>query len=362
MAGGEPATPVFALLGHGNEESIPYEERRPVPEGVTVVLFTEPGQPLPVWQAERIWDGMQENPELFQNPVANKARIQERTGTTLRIYESGAPLPAMIYYPEGSISLSDGSTRYFPAGLYPIPVPFPTMAGMSIQKSGALVRENIEQLYSGDYNQRFRDLFKAELQQTGRVTLRKLREFQFPIQTILQQPGVYYLLNCRFIKGLQDRVDTFLNHVLSRLVNGGHEDTNEMKDDFRSAIQTILKNRTIIPEKKLDYIRFQIQLQSGIPNVNTIEGPFTNEELQHELSNSELDSNSREYFEFLQFKRNLLAEFEHEFGALQQRVRLTRTLSNAHQANRYGRGGSKRTRRRTRKRHSLNRKRQTHGK
>lgn len=361
MAGGEPATPVFALLGHGNEESIPYEERRPVPEGVTVVLFTEPGQSLPVWQAELIWDGMRENPELFRDPVENKARIQELTGATLRIYQSGAPLPAMVYYPEGSVVSAFGPTRYFPTGLYPIPVPFPTMAGKSIQKSGALVRENIEKLYSGEYNQRFRDLFESELQQTGRVTLRKLKEFQFPIQDILQQPGVYYLLNCRFIKGLQDRVDTFLKNVLSRIVNGGYEYANEMKDDFRSAIQTILNNRTIIPEKKLDSIRIQIQLRSGIPNVNTIEGSYTNEELQHELRNSELDSNSREYFEFLQLKRNLLAEFEHEFGALQQRVRLTRTLSNAHQMERYGRGG-RRKRRRTRKRHSLNRKRQTHGK
>lgn len=362
MAGGESATPVFALLGHGNEAPIPYEDRERVPVGVTVVLFSAPGWPLPLYEAESIWGAMTDRPDLFQTPVQNKATIEDLLHMRMRIYEAGAPLPPMIFYPEGSMLSPGGIPRYYPAGVYKLPTTFPMMTAQSIQRIGGLTRADINRLYSGEENQMFRDLFEPILQRDGVIPLQRLKEFQFPIHTLLTRPGVYYLLNCRFVQGLKDRVDNFLRTIVSRISDGSNAEINTMKQQFRNSIQEMLGDNHTYPEHKLDSIRSILKGESRIPGVNNTQPALTNANLQSLLANPDINERTRELHKFIQEKRRLLAEFEADFGALQQRILLTRTLSNAHQMERYGRGGSKRKRRRTRKNHSLNRKRRTHGK
>jgi hypothetical protein len=212
------ATPVFAVVGHGNEEPVPFNDRPIVPEGYTVVLLTKPGLPYTGENAGRLWESMYYTPDLYRNPVVNKEEIEARTYNHLRIYEEGSPMPAMRYYPH---AVHEGTKETNAAGIYKLPLSFPSIRAQGIMfedltkdKNRTLTAKEFQDLYSGNENRQIREKIIEVAGNPPSVQKIINKDFFYAIEDVLAMngPGVYYFMNCRYVK-IKQRIDNFVQRV-----------------------------------------------------------------------------------------------------------------------------------------------------
>jgi hypothetical protein len=360
------ATPVYMLLGHGNEEVVEYDARLPVPEGYTVVLLSFPGQPLSTYEADRVWGVMASNPDLFRNPVENRVEIRKQTGIQMRIYEAGIPCPEMRYYPEGSMDLRGSygqiaGKRYYPAGMYTLPVPFPSLDNQVYTGSYSLPISQIPTLYSGDLNERIRTRLLELPVVNDSIPIASLKSVEYPIHDVLTfaGPGIYYFFNCRYVKGLNDRFQAFIHQIVTDLKALKSVETYE---EIQSIVDILvlqlerLKADGRKPEDKLSVLRSLLLPGSGLPG-DPNEFYATNEDITEWLEVPH-DSEAK----LMDLKRRYVRLFDADFGELQRRLGLIRVASQRLQNERYPypttrKGGRRKKRRSTRhKRRKISRK------
>ena len=230
-------SPIFAVIGHGNEEPLNYGARLPVPSGTTVITLTKPGQPFSEDDAKRMWESMYEDPIMFNNPVANKGEIERLTQIQMRIYEAGTPMPPLRFSPESHFQTREvgiSSYKLLIAGIYKLPLPSKYLSNKSLVWSDApklLNKKEINQLYSGEANKQIRE--DIERLAGGNLNTRDLRVanltnealFSYPIEDVLAMngPGIYYFFNCRYVKGLKAKLSNFITRVLTDIKNAKNE-------------------------------------------------------------------------------------------------------------------------------------------
>lgn len=222
-AGSEIDTYVY--LGHGNEEAVPYEEREVVPEGSTVVSFTKPGEGIHSTVTNKIISIMRTNPGLFKDPVQNKEEIERITGEQIRIYKAGSLMPTLHYYPVNDGPGARGQWNFYASGVYKLPLQYFNNLYETI-KFSPLDTTKLEGLFQGDPNQSLlQTLLSGDFRnQSGRPSLEKLQNFEYPAIDMIG-PGVHYFLNCRGVKGLRQRVETFFQDLV-RDLDKREEDLN----------------------------------------------------------------------------------------------------------------------------------------
>jgi hypothetical protein len=392
------AAPVFAVIGHGNEEPVEYEERTKVPPGYTVVLLTKPGQPFAAMDASFLWEKMYNEPSLFQDPIANKALIETASaGNQLRIYEEGAPMPAMRYYPQSYFpEPSRYASKLLLAGIYKLPLPYPHMESKSITGSttGALTESQFQELYSGDANR----ILRENIQEIAgpRILMYKLLDenlFMYKIEDLLAMngPGVYYFFNCRYVKGLKAKIEDFIGRIradYASVLRTTFPEPTDSKDlslwtshgyalrgvfnRFNLLLQELLQATNMLPEEKLPWLRnilldgtylegdeelIKIKEREVLSNANLMVTIDKVRALQGTQSGFWHRDNV-DHFLALQ-KRKYLQMFDEEFGPLLRRLPLTRQKSNLGQAKYTRTGGKQKRRSRQKTNRNTKRKRKT---
>lgn len=399
-SGDENRRKAYIYLGHGNEDAVPYTERQIVPEGTIVVSFTKPGEGLEFQVSEKIIGAMHENDRLFQDPIRNKEEIERVTGQQIRIYEAGSLMPALYYYPVNDMPGTRGQINFYQSGIYQLPIPFHSLYDTLVNLP--LNNTKIENLYKGDLNDFLRRrLQSSEFQnEQGNFLLEKMlrgNTFEYTASQLIEEmgSGVHYFLNCRGVKGLRQKLQTFTQEVVKD-IDLRKEALNsyipDIQNTFKNALEYIhtkvirdfkesLLQRTTanLPEKKLEGIRALFQ---SVPN--PIENIYQNKDERkicqmipkvcekirsiptyEVLSEYEIQQIVDEVFQQenpAAFDRNIMKAliltpiqkkyieiFNDLFGSLQARLPVTRQLSNAGQA-RYARtrtGGKQKKRRKT---------------
>lgn len=116
---------VYVFTGHGYEYVKPFEERKKLPEGVTLVTFTECGMPTQIPDIIRVFEKMKQK-EPFVNPVRDKKKIETLLGKGLRVYAPGDPYPPLYYMPVGEHNPPERKgepyTIYFKSGVHKLPI------------------------------------------------------------------------------------------------------------------------------------------------------------------------------------------------------------------------------------------------
>lgn len=390
-------TPVFAVIGHGNEEPVEFNERPPVPPGYKVVLLTKPGQPFSELNASYLWKKMVSEPNLFENPIAAKHEIETDNpdDVQFRIYEEGAPMPDMRFYPN-SFFRSERESKILLAGIYRLPLPFPSLHTGSKSGLGTatsiITEEDINTLYSGDENRQIRADILARFGVTSRIyeiagLVEGQPEFSYTIEEVLAMngPGVYYFFNCRYVKGLQKKLDGFLGRLYLDIQKTKDKLELEMPEvPFSKNTQAIrelwftrwfianqeisaFKNRlkelegasSMLPEDKLRWLRNILLEGSLLPENNSLRGkPSSNNNIRAFMNNYKQLKGPEKGFHLTVFnKQNILAElkrrhlalYDEEFGSLFRHLPMTRQKSSVGQE-KYTRKGGKRKGRKTRRR------------
>ena len=396
-------TPVYAVIGHGSEEPIPFEERFVVPEGYTIVLLTKPGQPFSSDSAESVWETMFKNANLFTNPVANKQAIEESTNVSLRIYEPGSRIPDMRYNPESFFPYQPAPPSFIKghkplarpayilhAGIYKLPLEFGNFDSKRI--NGGLMNHfsgyraltyshltylQLQSLYSGDANKKILEKIIERFGATPPVE--RLKELTYQIQDLLPMngPGVYYFFNCRYVRGLQTKLFDFIDRYIAELKKQISRMDEKMPPepktkeesmiysqwrsfwyllyrDFGSIRDLLTELRTasnMLPEEKLLWLRNILLNGSYLEGNNSLKGaaPIENEALQNTVTRMlALERVPNHNHFFAPINRIFLKEFDEEFGTLQTRLHAIRTMSNVAQK-KYN-GGKRKTKRKTNQR------------
>lgn len=349
------AAPVFAVIGHGNEETQEYEERFIVPDGYTVVLLTTSGQPLPAPIVNFLWSNMKENPSKFEDPIALKKT--HSLVTTPRIYEAGSKVPSLRYYPQSFMSGNyQNPSRLYTSGIYKFPLEI-IWDERFIEKN-MMSESEVDYIWSGDANKQLRSDIITKFGKTPSLYQDILSEqkFVYTIEEVLQMngPGVYYFLNCRFVKGLGAKLHAFVKAYMDEFkeveqlftkyrkqLQGDEEMAYELNhiQKTKETIQRILDTPTssLIPEEKLPLIK--IQLETNRFNNNNLDDP-------NYITENDDVLNIIDYA-FGKLQKKYLAVFEEQFGTLPTRLLAMRTQSNLAQK-KYN-GGKRKTKKQAKK-------------
>lgn len=400
-AGAGAERTAYVYLGHGNEEAVPYEERKVVPEGFIIVSFTKPGEGLEFVVANKILGIMHENPHLFRNPVANKDEIERLTGETIRIYEAGSLMPDLHYFPLNDGPGTRGQTNVYRSGVYRLPIEFDTF--MEFPSARAPVTEQIlRSVFKGSTNEFVLQTLLRTQEENVRTRfydINKLREFQFPAYEILREvgSGVHYFLNCRGVRGLRKKLQTFVQDINGDIDNRKLEVDSYIPENihglYRKVFETIhtyifdefkesLSNlhlditpRTTanMPENKLQPL---YNLLAYDPETPIVENPYKNKDM-HTICNTMISTicdivdkqklqgipeamggikemitglfqspaiaDKKRMADLLlgPIKQKYVELFDMEFRPLRERLSVTRQMSNAGQARYAARGGRK---------------------
>jgi hypothetical protein len=401
-AGAGDERTAYLYLGHGNEEAVPYEERKVVPEGSIVVSFTKPGEGIEFVVSDKIIRVMHENPALFQNPVANKDEIERLTGETIRIYEAGSLMPALHYFP-----LNDGPGRIvgqsnvYRSGVYQLPFEFDTLYELPILRA-PVTRDILRSVFKGSTNEFvLQTLLRTQEENviTRFYDIDKLREFQFPAYEILREvgSGVHYFLNCRGVRGLRKKLQTFVQDINGDIDNRKLEVDSYIPmnihglyrkvfekihtyifDEFKDSLNNLhldIPPRTTanLPENKLQPL---YNLLAYDPETPIVENPYKNKDM-HTICNTMISTicdivdkqklqGIPEAMEGIQemiaglfqppaipdkkrmadlllgpIKQKYVELFNMEFRPLRERLTVTRQMSSEGQARYVARGGRK---------------------
>jgi hypothetical protein len=355
MASVAPPT-AFVYIGHGNYQSIPYNERPKVPPGTIVVLFNKSGQPLNGYTASNLVEEMSAHPDWFRDPIANKSTIEDAVGVPLRIYTEGDPMPVMNYWPESTMLKPYFGMDVYQAGIYRIPLPFSTLNKHEF-KSVVIDVSDLEILYPGDDNAELRKLFASKA--TPGSTLIPsywLTQIQYTTPELVAKkgPGIHYFLNCRYIENLKSRLTNFVKGIETNIKAFETESSEKIKKHkkkfpyndnpfmFSRELATmkrnlgkILEHNDNLPEDKLPHLR-EILVKNSALEGNTSGNAIPDEEFQKEFLNTLDEYNVST--PFMKLKRNSVKKFNETFKSLQNERRLTRQKSEEFQLGKFPRG------------------------
>lgn len=226
----KPRSLVF--LGHGDEEVVCFESRDTIPEGITLVTFTECGQPnwLPVVAA--ILEKMKEKPDLFKKLESDTSKatvdeIKRELGSQkMRVYTKGMKYPKLDFsplsefQPPGTTKKGKGYQFYFRSGVYEVPMQLPTFDDeWKVLENGRIEHPHLQYNFDPAYTflkyghlTAGKNIGTAKSMYTGSIfpdkdtvnTVLKVHEkggedIFIPIEKAFGSlgPGVYYWLVCR---------------------------------------------------------------------------------------------------------------------------------------------------------------------
>jgi hypothetical protein len=233
----------FLILGHGIENTIQFEERNRIPEGVTLVTFAECGVITTTKEVCPMTEAFtkEENREIFRNPKANKDTIRMfLNGKDVHIYESGDRYPTLMIQMFLDWS-HDDYVKIFKSGLYTFPISEKDFRlGLCNDFCEALFKkigpyEGFRKKIPKDF--RAADMFKGSLYPTTAEVEAKQSEvigapgsftsqsdllkkaFTVPLETLFEKggPGVYYFVVCRHPKDVKAPENVVRNNL--QLVN-----------------------------------------------------------------------------------------------------------------------------------------------
>ncbi len=362
MASGDPSPDVFVYIGHGNEQPVPYNERPKVPEGSTVVLFTEPGKAFSGTNAFIVTELMKNNPKLFENPMKHKAEIEENTGVKMRIYPEGAPMPVINYWPEGSQpnQLVYHGMSFYTSGIFKLPLPFKTLYKHDYDRMGIPVGD-IAILYPGEENAELRDLIRSNPSpgNSSIIPIYNIKQIKYTTPELVTKKGtgVHYFLNCRYVENLRNTIGKFVEPIYAELAplltyidphniygTPGLIDARAFKRELNKI------QRLNLPENRLVPLRKELVEHSGLEGDSQSSSVQTNEE----FAANTIDSLNDPYTKFAILKRKYTKKFNEQFRPLQNKLKLTRQKSEEFQRGLFSPGGgagagSSSRKRRTRK-------------
>ena len=135
----EPSLPnAFVFIGHGGEAIIDIKKRNKLPDGYTLVTFTQCGIPNTFTKITKVLEKMKEDPDLFRSLGKGpsdeiKAEIEEKLGETINIYRAGDEYPSLSYTSLATIDSPDKAlTLYLKSGVYKLPIELKEMPGWKI--------------------------------------------------------------------------------------------------------------------------------------------------------------------------------------------------------------------------------------
>jgi hypothetical protein len=238
---------IFVYVGHGNEEPIPYNERPRVPEGTIAVSFIKSGKPLPYINASYVWTLMKKQPELFQDPLGNKDEIEEKTGTTLRIYPEGAPMPLLNYWPESSFENATGVVNQFGlAGIYRFPLTADFLK--DTLSSPFLTSSQIDRFYQGEDNAELRAKLKSMIPSNQSiVTVEQIKTIKYTAPEVLAKygKGIHYFINCRYVADLKAKSTAFMIPMIAEyeaFINDAKKDLQTKLKDIEAKLKKPNRN------------------------------------------------------------------------------------------------------------------------
>jgi hypothetical protein len=283
-----------------------------------------------------LWDAMYTNPKRFQDVREFKKNPTDSSNP--RIYEAGSKLPDLRYNPQSTLG-----GNLFTSGIYQLPLQIDDWRNRHISK-GQLNESDVNYIWSGHANETLRaDIFrKFGPNPLWQKEINNEDLFSFTIPQVLEMngPGVYYFMNCRYMKGLKVKlhtlVDAYLKEVdplLAKYKNifnrNQYDAINEKR--IRNEIKRIknIPYNFTSPEKKLPNIREQL---SKVSTYN--ESNFANQTAKIiELEENEDRKEDLFSYLFALLQRKYLEKFDQEFGYyLGPQLLATRALSNEAQA------------------------------
>jgi hypothetical protein len=101
MSDGDRSTPVYIMLGHGDEELLPPKYRLTVPRGITLVTITECGVLSYDSNIGRLMDVLHDlrtrRPDVIRDPRKHKLYLQRLLGFEIHVYKPGDQFPLLRY-------------------------------------------------------------------------------------------------------------------------------------------------------------------------------------------------------------------------------------------------------------------------
>jgi hypothetical protein len=210
----------FLVLGHGVENPIEFEERKKIPDGITLVTLAECGLTTSI---EEVCPGLQAftNPDfrdIILNPKKNKAIIESFLKKKIHVYEKDKP------YPDLSVQLytdwsDDESVEVFKSGLYKFPIAIDDIqigegatlcekAFSSFAPYNGYLKEmpddfDPKPMYKGSIFPKLTDI-EAKLSETKRSDVFK-KSFTYSLENLFEEggAGVYYFVVCRAPKNIK---------------------------------------------------------------------------------------------------------------------------------------------------------------
>lgn len=126
----------YLIVGHGNDEPIPFSERKTIPHGYTLVTLAECGAVTHHDEVSRMIQAFQDpdNSDVLGTPETHKREIQGLlNGQSIHVYAEGMKYPAlsMVLFAE------------FDASVDPNYIPPPKVVRAGVQKSTAVSEEAV---------------------------------------------------------------------------------------------------------------------------------------------------------------------------------------------------------------------------
>jgi hypothetical protein len=119
--------PIYLILGHGTEKVIDPNEREKLPEGYTLVTYSEAGNASfmeEVCKTLHLFKNL-ENRELLANPVENRKALEEELNHSVRIYKQGYGIPELNVSPLTYWDFYNNNIHYYQfniSGIYQFPL------------------------------------------------------------------------------------------------------------------------------------------------------------------------------------------------------------------------------------------------
>jgi hypothetical protein len=197
---GERASTPFIFLGHGGEIPGEWGDRKTLPEGYTLVAFTQCGLATYTDKISNFLNWAKRSQDWSMNPGKHAAEIGKIFETEVRVYEAGDSYPQLVYSPLLSHN-SGGATAYARAsGFHALPliVENTMTTPMKVNTTTPLKVSDALSIYSGA-------LYPTVDNIVGK-TISDIQKIKIPIETIFGKfgPGVYYWPICRSLEGSTD--------------------------------------------------------------------------------------------------------------------------------------------------------------
>lgn len=210
LRGERPPTP-FIFLGHGGEMPGEWDARKPLPEGYTLVAFTQCGLATYTDKISNFLNWAKGAQDWSMNPGKHAAEIGRIFETEVRVYEAGDLYPPLVYSPLLDHK-SDATTAYTRAsGFHALPllVENTMTTPMKINATVPLKVSDALSIYSGA-------LYPTVDNIVGK-TINDIEKIKIPIETIFGKfgPGVYYWPICRILEGSTSAIPPPLMRTLS---------------------------------------------------------------------------------------------------------------------------------------------------